>query len=141
MYAESMALTGYKGICIICKRYPIVGLAFLSWVISSLVAGVLFYYPPDVLGVGSIPVEILPSCQDVKNIELRLYIYKHVKLGSENKKHFRSSTQATIHPLAIILTVMGLGQYHYHSLGEYYGPHTASSVFLILLFPPAINPT
>ena len=29
---------------------------------------------------------------------------------------------------------MGLGQYN--SLGEYCGPHTASSMFLILVFPP-----
>ena len=30
---------------------------------------------------------------------------------------------------------MGLGQYN--SLGEYCGPHTASSVFLILIVTPA----
>ena len=32
---------------------------------------------------------------------------------------------------------MGLGQYN--SLGEYSGPHTASSVFLILISPCVIN--
>ena len=52
-----------------------------------------------------------------------------ILFGSKNKKHLRGSTQATIHPLAIMLT--GLGQYN--SLGEYCGPHTASSVFLILV--------
>ena len=42
--------------------------------------------------------------------------------------------RATIHPLAIYIDrgPMGIGQYN--SLGEYCGPHTASSVFLILVF-------
>ena len=53
-----------------------------------------------VLGVGSIPVAILPSCQDIKTA-----LHKHdIWLGSKNKKHPRGSTQATILPLAIILT-------------------------------------
>ena len=41
-------------------------------------------------------------------------------LGSTNKKHLRSRTRVT----------RGLGQYN--SQGEYCGPHTVSSVFLIL---------
>ena len=69
-----------------------------------------------------------------KNTEL------FVQLGSKNKKHLRGSTQTTIHPLTTILTV-ALGQYNslimghgqYNSLGEYCGPDTASSVFLILI--------
>ena len=43
----------------------------------------------------------------------------------KNKKHLRGSTQAKILPLAIILTA---------ALGEYRGPHTASSVFLFFFF-------
>ena len=45
----------------------------------------------------------------------------------------RNTSEATIHPLAIKLTgPMGLGKYN--SLEEYCGPHTASSVFLILVW-------
>ena len=55
-----------------------------------------------VLGIGSIPIAILPTCQDVKDIALQSH--KHVKLGSKNKKQLRGSTQATIYPLSIILT-------------------------------------
>ena len=46
-----------------------------------------------------------------------------------NKKHLRGSTQATILPLAIILTA----DLWSDSLGEYCGHHTASSVFLVLI--------
>ena len=57
-----------------------------------------------------------------------------MKSGSRKKKHLRGSTQA-----------MGLGQYNeykvylifvgqYYSLGVYSDPHTASEVFLILIF-------
>ena len=53
-------------------------------------------------------------------------------MDSKNKKHLRGSTQATIHPLAIILT-MALWVLVSIGLGEYCGPHTASSVFLILI--------
>ena len=57
----------------------------------------------EVLGVGSIPVAILPSCQ-YHNIAS--YFHRHeYSLGSENKKHLRGSTQGTILPLAIILTM------------------------------------
>ena len=41
-------------------------------------------------------------------------------VGSKNKKHRGGSTQYS-----------GLGQYNVH--GEYYGPDTAPSVFLILI--------
>ena len=52
----------------------------------------------------------------------------------KNKEHPRGSTQATIHPLAIILTTaLWVLNRQYNSLGEYYGPHTASSVFLVLI--------
>ena len=47
-------------------------------------------------------------------------------------KHLRGSTLATIHPLAIILAAP-LGQCN--SLGDYCGPHIASSLFLILVTP------
>ena len=51
-------------------------------------------------------------------------------------KHLRGSTQATIQPLAIILTtglwtLISTNIYDGHQ--EYCGPHTASSVFLILI--------
>ena len=81
----------------------------------------ILYYPPEVrrgeywvstrvLGDGSIPVAILPSCQDTKTLTC-------TQLGSKNKKRLRGST--------------GLCQFN--SLGEYCGTHTASSVFLILV--------
>ena len=44
-----------------------------------------------------------------------------------------SSTQATIHPLAIILTAALWALVSMNRLGEYCGLNTASSVFLILL--------
>ena len=56
-----------------------------------------------VLGVGSFPGAILPSCINMK-----------IQVGSKNKKH---------------LLYTGLGQYN--SLVEYCGAHTASSVFHI----------
>ena len=55
-----------------------------------------------VLGMGSIFVAIHPSCQDMKTTAL--YFHKQIFLGSKIKKHLRSSTQATILPLAFILT-------------------------------------
>ena len=52
-------------------------------------------------------------------------------------KHLRGRTQVTILPLAIILSSpMGLGQYN--SLGEYCDPHTASPVFLIIVYIPIV---
>ena len=42
----------------------------------------LIYYPPEVrrgeyLGVGSIPVAILPTCQHMKTIALELHKYEY----------------------------------------------------------------
>ena len=48
-------------------------------------------------------------------------------MGSKNKKHLRGST----HVHHADHGPMGLGQYN--SLGEYCDPHTASSVFLVLV--------
>ena len=62
------------------------------------------------LGAGSIPVAVLPSCQDMKTIALQLH------------KHENSWVEKT----DLLQLVM------YDGLVEYYGPHTASSVFLIL---------
>ena len=65
--------------------------------------GIIFiiYYPPEVMGAGSIHIAILPSCQVVKDVkDIALY------LGSKNKKHLRGSTRAPIHPLTIILTTV-----------------------------------
>ena len=54
-------------------------------------------------------------------------------MGSNNKKHLGDSTQVTITSIGYHTDrgAMGLGQYG--SLGEYCGPHTASSVFLMIL--------
>ena len=57
----------------------------------------------EVLGERSIHVAILLSCQDMKTIALQcreIYV-----VGSKNKKNIRGSTQATIHPLAIIVSM------------------------------------
>ena len=48
------------------------------------------------------------------------------QLSSKNRGHNTPLGHHTDHG------PMGLGQYN--SLGEYYDPHTASSVFLILIF-------
>ena len=79
------------------------------------------------MGFGSIPVAILPSCPDMKTIAL-----KTIYVGSKNKKHLRGSIQATYSPRQLNDSCpTGFGQYN--SLGEYCIPHTASSVFLMLI--------
>ena len=55
--------------------------------------------------MGSIPIAILPSCQDMKLLHYICINVSTVELGSKNKKQLRGSTQATIHPFAIIPTV------------------------------------
>ena len=55
-----------------------------------------------VFGFGSIPVALFPSCHYVKILYHNCIDVNIV--GNKNKKHLRGSTQATIHPLAIILT-------------------------------------
>ena len=85
----------------------------------------------EVLGVGSIPVAILPSCHDMNPIALHLHEHEYswvVKIRSTSEAVLRS--QYSPWP-SYGLRPMGLGQYD--GLGEYCGPHTASSVFLILL--------
>ena len=62
----------------------------------------------------------------------------NIYLSNRNKRHLRDSTQATIQPLAIILT-MDLG--HYDGLEEYCSLSTASSVFLRLLFVKCVGHT
>ena len=52
-----------------------------------------------VLGVGggvSIPIAILPSCQDMKTIALQLHKHEHSLVV--HLKHLRGSTQVSIHP-------------------------------------------
>ena len=83
----------------------------------------------EVLGFGRIPVAILPSCQDMKTVALQLHRHKCSWVVKIKKKHLRGSARVTILPVAITLST-GIGQYD--GLGEYCGPHTASSVFLIL---------
>ena len=52
-----------------------------------------------VWGVGNI--HVLPSCQDmISYLDKPEYNY----LGSKNKNHYRGSTEATMHPLSVILT-------------------------------------
>ena len=48
-------------------------------------------------------------------------INKYIIYGSKNKKHLHTDS-----------SLVGVGQYN--SIGEYCGPHTASSVFLILVW-------
>ena len=54
----------------------------------------------EVLLFGSISEGILQAHHLIVQIEENMLVY----LGSKNKKHHRGSTQATIHPLAIMLT-------------------------------------
>ena len=54
-------------------------------------------------------------------------------------KHLRGSTQVTIHPLAINTDCSPTGLGRCNSLGEYCGPYTASSVFLISIFHHSIK--
>ena len=64
----------------------------------------------EVLGVGSIPVAILPSCQFMQ-IYYIIIAQKCIQLGSKNKKHLR----ARIHPLHghySDRSPMGFGQYN-----------------------------
>ena len=79
------------------------------------------------MGFGSIPVAILPSCPDMKTIAL-----KTIYVGSKNKKHLRGSIQAT-YSLRQLNDSCPTGFGQYNSLGEYCIPHTASSVFLMLI--------
>ena len=75
----------------------------------------------------------LLSCQNERNNALLLHKHSYswviktrnspeVVLGNSNNIPLGHHTD---------LSPMGLGQYN--SLGEYYGPHNASSVFLILI--------
>ena len=88
-----------------------------------------------VLTVGSIPVAILPSCQNFKTIALYLHKHEHSWVLK-----IRNTSDAVVSPQYTHNTdrgTMGLGQYN--SLMEYCGPHTASSVFLILVYRQIIT--
>ena len=66
------------------------------------------YYPPEVRrgkywGLGVFLLQYFPLVKIW--MPLHYNARKLILLGSKNKKHLRGSTQATIHPLAIILTV------------------------------------
>ena len=74
----------------------------------------------EVLYTGSTHVAILPSCQSFTIVHC-----KCIYLGSRNKKHLTDSTQVTIRPALTSYCPLGRGQYN--------GPNTASSVFLILI--------
>ena len=83
------------------------------------------------MGVGSTIIAILPFCQDMKTIALHLQ--KHVnnwvvKLFKETPQRQYSGDNTPLDHNTDCGPV-GLGQYY--SLGEYCGPHTASSVSFI----------
>ena len=63
-------------------------------------------------------------CQSFTIVQFKCLNCIFIWVG-KNEKHFRGSMRATIRPLR-------LGQCD--GLGSYCGPHTASSVFLILIF-------
>ena len=83
-----------------------------------------------VLGVGSIPVAILSFYQDMKTIASYLHKYSWIV------KKRNTSMQCACHNTPLGHDTdddpMVIGQYN--SVGEYCGPHTASSVFLIFIF-------
>ena len=83
----------------------------------------------EVLGVGSIPVAILPFFQDMKTFALQCREINIVGEYSPQRQYSGHNTPLGHHTDR---GPIGLGQYD--SLGEYCNPHTASSVFLILLF-------
>ena len=56
-----------------------------------------------VFRVWSIPVRILPFSLELKTLALQLHKHEY-GWRVKNKKHLRGRTQATIQPLAIILT-------------------------------------
>ena len=80
----------------------------------------------EVLGVRSIPVAILPSCQNMKTMDIGYC--RVVKIRNTSRQYSGHNIPLGHHTDR---GPMGLGQYD--GLGEYCGPHTASSVFLILL--------
>ena len=68
---------------------------------------ILFYYPSEeggVLGAENIPIAILLSCQNVRNVALLLH--EHAHSWVVKKKHLRGSVQTTI--LTIILIELQL---------------------------------
>ena len=82
----------------------------------------------EVLGVGSIPVAILPSCQEMKTIAMIMQRNEYSLVVK--KRNTSEEVQNTMLGHHTDCGPKGLGQYN--SLGEYCDPHTASSVFLIL---------
>ena len=66
------------------------------------------YYPPEVSSIkychlGEFRKEYFRLV--TKIVQIEKYTRQLVKLGCKNKKHLRDSTQATVHSLAIILTM------------------------------------
>ena len=79
--------------------------------------------------LGYTVVAVLPSSQDMKTIALRLHKHEYSWVVIiRNSGHNTPLGHDTDHGP----TVTGLGQYE--GLGEYCGPHTASSVLLTLIF-------
>ena len=81
--------------------------------------------------VGSIPVAILSSCQNMKTVVLYLHEHEYswvVKIRNTSEPVLRLQYTPWHHTDG---GPKDLGQYD--SPGEYCDPHTASSVFLILI--------
>ena len=76
------------------------------------------------MGVGSIPVSILPSWQYMKNIALYLHRYEYT---CSRVVKIRNTSEAVLR----YTPFTGLGQYD--GSWEYCDPNTAPSVFLILI--------
>ena len=75
-----------------------------------------------VFKVGSIPVAILPSCQHMKTIALKMHNHEYgwvVKIRNTSEAIFRQQ-----YILGYNRRYVVLGQYH--AIREYCGPHTAS---------------
>ena len=79
----------------------------------------------EVLGVGSILFHYFPLVKKLLKT-VALYLHKHKYIWVVKIRN-TSEAVLTIQPLAIILSIQ------YDSIGEFCGPHTASSVFLILV--------
>ena len=85
------------------------------------------------MGIGSNPTVILPSLSRYEAIALYLHKCEYswvVKVKNTSGHNTPIGHHTDCGP-------MGLGQYN--SLEEYCNPHTASSVFLMLILPPMIR--